>query len=206
MSDVREKPCVACGSTDRYADGTCGPCRRKRSAKYAAANPEKIRERSAKYRATGKPNERQRIWRAANPDIERAYRAKYYYENKEKVRQRGARYWAENLEKARARLARYRAANKDKSSIYRQNRRANKANNGGTLSPGLAQRLHKLQRGKCACCGQPLKNDYHLDHILPLALGGTNTDSNIQLLLPICNRQKHSKHPVDFMQQRGLLL
>lgn len=45
-----------------------------------------------------------------------------------------------------------------------------------------------------------------MDHIMPLALGGTNTDDNIQLLCPTCNRSKHAKHPVDFMQQRGFLL
>lgn len=74
------------------------------------------------------------------------------------------------------------------------------------MSSGLAIRLYKLQRGKCACCGLPLGDDYHLDHIMPLALGGTNTDDNIQLLRAKCNMQKSAKHPVDFMQQRGFLL
>lgn len=42
--------------------------------------------------------------------------------------------------------------------------------------------------------------------IVPLALGGTNTDGNMQLLRSTCNQKKHAKHPVDFMQQRGFLL
>lgn len=46
----------------------------------------------------------------------------------------------------------------------------------------------------------------HLDHIVPVAMGGPNIDENIQLLRQRCNNQKHSKHPVDFMQQRGFLL
>jgi 5-methylcytosine-specific restriction endonuclease McrA len=45
-----------------------------------------------------------------------------------------------------------------------------------------------------------------MDHIIPLALGGANTDDNIQLLRATCNLQKHTKHPIDFMQQRGYLL
>jgi 5-methylcytosine-specific restriction endonuclease McrA len=45
-----------------------------------------------------------------------------------------------------------------------------------------------------------------MDHIIPLALGGTNTDDNIQLLRAKCNKQKGAKHPIDFMQQRGFLL
>ena len=75
------------------------------------------------------------------------------------------------------------------------------------MSVGLAERLIGYQRGKCACgCKQQLGNDYHMDHIMPLALGGTNTDDNIQLLRPTCNLSKHDKHPVDFMKQRGYLL
>lgn len=70
----------------------------------------------------------------------------------------------------------------------------------------IAERLFKLQRGKCACCKQPLGDDYHMDHIMPLSLGGSNTDDNIQLLRAKCNQQKSAKHPVDFMQQRGFLI
>jgi 5-methylcytosine-specific restriction endonuclease McrA len=81
-----------------------------------------------------------------------------------------------------------------------------KKETGGKLSSKLAARLFVLQKGKCACCLQPLGDDYHIDHIMPLALGGTNTDDNIQLLRAKCNLQKNAKHPVDFMQQRGFLL
>jgi 5-methylcytosine-specific restriction endonuclease McrA len=52
----------------------------------------------------------------------------------------------------------------------------------------------------------PLGDNYHIDHIMPLALGGSNTDDNIQLLRQRCNNQKCAKHPVDFMQSRGFLL
>jgi 5-methylcytosine-specific restriction endonuclease McrA len=51
-----------------------------------------------------------------------------------------------------------------------------------------------------------LGDNYHLDHIVPLAIGGTNTDDNIQLLRQKCNQQKSAKHPIDFMQSRGFLL
>lgn len=85
-------------------------------------------------------------------------------------------------------------------------RRAIKANAPGSLSAGLRSKLYRLQRGRCACCGEPLGDKYHMDHIMPLALGGTNTDDNIQLLRQRCNNQKHAKHPIDFMQQRGFLL
>jgi len=53
---------------------------------------------------------------------------------------------------------------------------------------------------------QPLGDDFHMDHIMPIALGGSNTDDNMQLLRKECNLQKQAKHPIDFMQSRGLLL
>lgn len=95
--------------------------------------------------------------------------------------------------------------NPEARRIYNRNRRAiNRAT--GKLSTSLAAKLFKLQRGKCACCGEPLGADYHLDHIMPLALGGSNTDDNAQLLRARCNLQKNAMHPVEFMRQRGFLL
>jgi 5-methylcytosine-specific restriction endonuclease McrA len=45
-----------------------------------------------------------------------------------------------------------------------------------------------------------------LDHIIPLARGGKNEYRNMQVTCPTCNRQKHSKDPIEFMQSRGYLL
>ena len=86
------------------------------------------------------------------------------------------------------------------------NRRARVRETGGKLSSDLADKLFKLQKGKCPCCAQPLGDDYHLDHKMPIALGGSNTDGNMQLLRAVCNLQKAKKHPIDFMQIRGFLL
>lgn len=143
-------------------------------------------------------------WNAENNELVRAYSTKWAAENREKVKAVNANYYAANTDKVRSSNAKWYAANKDSWRIYAHNRRARK---GGTLSVGLSDKLFKLQRGKCACgCGEPLGGKYHLDHIMPLALGGTNTDDNIQLLRSTCNQQKHAKHPVAFMQSRGYLI
>ena len=42
--------------------------------------------------------------------------------------------------------------------------------------------------------------------IKPLARGGTNQRTNLQLLCPPCNLSKSAKDPIDFMQSRGFLL
>jgi len=102
--------------------------------------------------------------------------------------------------------ARWEAANPEARLTINRNRRARKKGNGGKLSPNIKIKLYELQRGRCACCRQPLGADYHLDHIMPLALGGQNVDSNMQLLRAVCNLSKGAKHPVDYMQRKGMLL
>lgn len=173
------KFCRKCqAETERRADGGCAPC----SKAYAVK------------------------WRAENPERMRALSAAWYAANTEKVKAGAAKWISENVDKHRASTAKYRINNPDAYRIYAQNRRALKRE-GGKLSKDIAERLFKLQRGKCACgCRQALGDDYHLDHRMPLALGGSNTDDNIQLLREKCNLQKNAKHPVDFMQQRGFLL
>lgn len=141
-------------------------------------------------------------WTAKNIDKWLAYRAEWRAANPDKNRD----YRDAHIDKRRAAEHAWKSANPEKRRIHKQNRRAMKRAAGGKLSNNLSERLLKLQRGKCACCGKPLGDNYHLDHIMPLALGGTNEDSNIQLLRAECNLAKHAKHPGDFMRQRGFLI
>jgi len=194
------------------------------SAKHYIANAEKINAKSKAYYAenTEKLKAGMKAWHKANPEKAKARRTAWKAANPEKVKENNAKRYAANParhnavcaawqaanpEKVKENNVKWRAANPEAVRIYVQNYQARKRDNGGRLSNGLADKLFKLQRGKCACgCKQPLGDDYHLDHIIPLLLGGPNTDSNIQLLRAKCNLQKSAKHPVDFMQQRGFLL
>jgi len=161
----------------------CKTCAKTRHSEWRAANPEKVKARNA-------------VWYAENREKHRANMIKWQKANPEKLKANYARWYAANPEKHRAACR-----------ISGHNRRARKRDAGGKLSTGLSEKLMKLQRGKCACgCKQSLGDDFHLDHIVPLALGGSNTDDNMQLLRKICNLQKSARHPVDFMQQRGFLL
>ena len=130
----------------------------------------------------------------------------YRISNRERIN-KWQREWREkNKDKARIYSSRWRAKNIEKCRLIVQNRRAKLRANGGVLTYGISEKLYKLQRGKCACCGKPLGKNYQLDHIMPVALGGVNEDWNIQLLRATCNYQKHAKHPITFMQERGFLL
>lgn len=172
------RPCKKCGAADRYADGDCKPCSRRIWKEWVANKPERVKELKDKWRS----------------------------ENKEKINADAKKWLSENIEKARESSNRWKYKNPETGRIYHQNRKARLENSGGVLSRDIAKTLFALQKGKCPCCNQPLGEDYHIDHITPLALGGANEDWNVQLLRKVCNLQKHAKHPVDFMQSRGFLL
>ena len=171
-------------------------------------NPDKVRSGSKIYRDATKERakELQNAWVKNNRDKVNAKAKRYYEAHSELCRDRSRRYYAVDPAKAKAIRDKYRAT-PEYRAIGNNNackRRLRLAT--GKLSKGLVEQLLKLQRGKCACCGKSLGADYHLDHIMPLVRGGLNIDSNIQLLRAECNNNKHAKHPVDFMQERGYLL
>ena len=136
----------------------------------------------------------------------RPCKAKWYAENTEKVRANVAKWQAENPEKLKAADVKWKQANPERLRINDHNRRARKKANGGKLSHDLSKALYARQKGRCACCKKLLGDNYHLDHIVPLALGGANEDWNIQLLTATCNLNKGAKHPIDYIRSKGLLL
>lgn len=192
--EARVRFCQKCNEeTPRYADGKCKPCKRANGVAWRNSDPAKVKASKAAYYAK-------------NSEKIKAKSAAWAAANKERIRERKAAYRAENIDTIKARSSAWAAANRNIGRANKQNRRARKLANGGRLSSGLVDRLIKLQQGKCACCSRPLEAKFHLDHIMPLALGGQNVDHNMQLLNQRCNNQKHAKHPIDFMQQKGFLI
>lgn len=217
---INTKHCTRCGTVKqaeqfskcaKSRDGLqpwCRDCARIAGAAWSALNRDKKRASHDKWAAANpdKAKAASAAWARANPDKVNARGAKWRAANPEKVIARISRWQKANPEKHNASCARWSAANPDVRRINRQNRRARKIANGGRLSPGLTEKLFKLQRGKCACCHVSLDGGNHLDHVIPLALEGPNEDWNMQLLCGPCNLSKGAKHPVEFMQQRGFLL
>ena len=146
-------------------------------------------------------------WLAANHDKVKAVNAAWRRANPDKMKRIMARsYAAVDPVKRRAREAAWRAANPEASAARVRNRTAMKKRATGTHTAADIKMLFIAQSGRCVYCEARIADGYHADHIMPLARGGSNDKSNIQLLCPTCNRRKSAKHPLDFARSMGLVV
>lgn len=146
-------------------------------------------------------NERSRLWRKA-----RANDPEY----KEYISKKCKGWREKNRDRQLAYAKQYREENKEKENARKRNRRrAQEAAEGFHTAEDIGN-LFAAQKGKCAYCKEKLStvlhNKYHVDHIMPISLGGSHWPSNLQLLCKTCNLKKHAKHTIEWAQSIGLLL
>jgi 5-methylcytosine-specific restriction endonuclease McrA len=202
---IISKTCKKCGEVKPFSmfyankggkhglRSNCKKCQDIMTSDWDKANPERRKARKdAFYQANAKRiSERDSAKHAANPEKQRA---------------RSAAKYAANPEKAKACSADWARRNPEARNAIARNRRAIARQAAGRHTSSDVLELLSLQQCMCVVCRTNIKNDYHVDHIIPLSKGGGNGKDNLQLLCPTCNLQKHAKHPVDFMQSRGFLL
>lgn len=103
--------------------------------------------------------------------------------------------------------AAWKKSNKDLVNASTQKRRAARRCQLGIVSRDIVQKLLKTQQNFCVNChADLLKVGYHIDHNMPLSLGGLHDDNNLQLLCPTCNMKKGNKDPIEWAKQNGRLL
>ena len=191
----------------RSKDGLQFKCKACVSQHYKA-NKESISARVSAWKAENKAHISLQMaaYHVANRSRISAYKA----ENRERLAKREAEYRAENRCRIAAQKAAYRLANPDKRSADERNRRARKRNAEGRHTATDIARIFEHQRGLCANCHAKLfksgKQTFHVDHIVPLAKGGSNWPDNLQCLCPTCNTSKHAKDPIVWAQQNGRLI
>lgn len=129
-----------------------------------------------------------------------------YVQRRQKYIASNLRWRANNPEKVRA-IAR-KGSKKNWARVYAQNskRRARKMGAGGQHTPADIRRIYKAQKGKCYWCGVKVGKTYHVDHVIPLARGGTDGPENLVIACPDCNRHKHDKLPHEWSGSGGKLL
>lgn len=77
------------------------------------------------------------------------------------------------------------------------NRRARVLAAGGVIRKQDVKLKLQQQGMKCYWCQKPLEK-YHIDHVVPIAKGGTNGPENIACTCPECNWSKSDKMPWEF--------
>ena len=185
------KTCTKCGETkpldefnrDRSRkDGRhpwCRACGSRRRASWY----EKNREANLAYQAE---------WREQNREKKAASDRRWRSANLGRKADSDAAWRRANTERLTTYFREYRQANKDKGRDWKRNRRARRAN----AYVAIVRFDEILQRdlGVCGICGKPIMDDtIELDHIIPLAAGGTHEPGNAQIAHRTCNRRKAAK-------------
>jgi hypothetical protein len=172
----------------------CEDCRtacRENKRKWRIANPEKAKEENKKghIKRREKVLERNRLFRKNNPKYVKDYQDNYRANHKEEREI----YRLNNLEKFRS---------------YARKRKAWKLNNGH--EPYLEQQVIELYGTDCHICQEPIdlevsrkvgigdwKLGLHIDHLIPLAKGGSDTLDNVRPSHANCNLLKNAKNMED---------
>lgn len=130
--------------------------------------------------------------------------AKYHRNPKKKMK--SVRRWqSNNPEKVRIYKEKWKREHPEESRANVRNRRSRRRLAPGRHTAADIRDIARLQRNRCAYCRTKL-TDAEVDHIHALSRGGSNDRRNLQLLCQPCNGSKGAKDPIQFAQQRGLLL
>ena len=185
---MNTKICKACSS--EFSGRFCKICKREYLRQYQQKNKDRLYELQKKWVAENSEKVKaiKRKWKEAHPDQDKSYYAK----NSEVIKARTKAWYENNKERSAAYKVHYNTQNPESRVNGKAKRRTRMG--GDRLPYGTIPKLLKVQNGLCACCNTPL-DKYHVDHIMPLALGGRNVPENVQLLSPKCNQMKSAKHP-----------
>jgi len=142
---------------------------------YTEKNIDKIRNYSSNY---------MKKWNKENNDKRNEYARNYYHSNQCNV--------------------------KEKNKVTNIKRRALKhTNSDETINFKALELLKEKQKHKCYYCNSKLdfknKNMAHLDHYIPLALGGIHSINNVVWSCKKCNLSKGKVNPFDFANKLGRL-
>lgn len=193
---------VACGSKHYFTGNPCinGHVEPRHVSNYTCLECTRIRVA---------------IWLEEHPEtamemrkVALANQAADYAINPQKYAERSRRSRSINLDVYRERERKRDLDHPEERRARVRNRRARIRGNDGTHSAEDIELILKKQKFKCAECGISVKNKSvrHVDHVMPIALGGSNWPRNLQILCAKCNWKKGAKHPTEFAQMNGRLL
>jgi 5-methylcytosine-specific restriction endonuclease McrA len=176
-------------------------CSEYKKARYAQ-DKESQAERRWAYREANRQREADRARRWYQENHERArIRAKEWRSNNKEHESVKKRAWYEkNKTEVKDRVRRNRLANPELDRAHTEKKRARKRNAPGSFTPADIQGILRTQNSLCAYCGRNIADCYTVDHIIPLARGGSNWPSNLQLLCRSCNASKGARTHDEYLK------
>jgi 5-methylcytosine-specific restriction endonuclease McrA len=177
---------------------------------WQAKNLPRIKTQRAEYYLLNRAahSAKMKIYNAANKDkISATNKARYRENHNELLRKQRADREANREEFIEKRRRHYEVnkaheaashklwclANRERQAAHRQNRRAREQQADGRFTTQDVLDLYARQQGRCAYCQIQFQNNFHVDHVIPLAKGGTNWPSNLALACAFCNLSKGHK-------------
>lgn len=201
------KECTKCGElkpADQYHkdassfDGLrrhCKTCSSVYRRGYYQRKGDKQREYTRNYHARNREyrNASKRLYNQREAEKMREYGRRYHAQNREQRRAISRKYYAAHSEEMKAYSVEYLRNHPESRNIQHHRRRARKqsALNDGTITRQSVLALLSSWSGICPRCGKDAKPT--IDHVIPLAKGGAESISNLQLLCRSCNSAKGTK-------------
>lgn len=194
------QPCKRGHSGKRLvSSGQCVECKIFWAREERANRPELGRARALRhhYAHQSESNQRSREYHAANRDMRLVQMREWKAANKRpKTNTEKAKLqaWRDaNREKVRAYHAKWLAANPEKQRLAVRVCATRRRKAEGRHTMADVQSLMMAQGCKCNLCSCDISQSYHVDHVIPIAKGGTHWPHNLQLLCPTCNRRKGAR-------------
>jgi 5-methylcytosine-specific restriction endonuclease McrA len=166
------RPCN-CAKAKTERDSNREAIAQRRRLVYASRVEEmRARDKARREREGEARRERKRLAYKANPEPMRSYVQRWRTERLEEVRRKAREYQKAHPDKQWARNATRRARVRNAPAVEKVDRRA----------------IIERDRSVCGICGEAVApKDIHLDHIVPLFLGGTHTAENLRVTHRLCN-------------------
>jgi 5-methylcytosine-specific restriction endonuclease McrA len=180
---------------------TCTKCGRELPATteyfFAQKNPTQPLRAKCKVCHTRQANGRHKVPEVAEHLRKRA--REKYSEDPESGREK-CRLWREgNRETMRECGRTYSRKNPDKRATKTRNRKARIRGSVGRHTVADERRQYERQRGRCYWCGVSVPwSAKHVDHVIPVARGGSNGPENLVIACASCNLSKGAKLPHEF--------
>lgn len=205
LSLFESKHCTKCGENKplsafnpRSDNGKlrpwCVECNRRYKQQHRAANREMYGTTRRVYYAAHRERIRAQQKRDydANPEKFREWSRQFREQHPDKTSFWARRSYWRHVAERRAKSRKWYRANKERALIHTHRRRARLVANGGTYTVREWRAMVSWFGDCCLCCGASER--LTIDHVLPVARGGSNDIANLQPLCRPCNASKKARH------------